>query len=158
MFEKVLVCLDGSELAEQIMPYATEQALRFNSRLTLLQVMTMPTSVYMGAEGMAAGTEYIVEEEVRRQQPDIEAYLDSIARPLQESGIALEYAILPPSPVGDAIVNYARDNAIGLICIATHGRGGLGRVVFGSVAGYVLSKSALPVLLIRSKRNTVERK
>ena len=49
MFERILVCLDGSELAEQILPYATEQALQFNSKLTLLQVVPMPSSVYMAS-------------------------------------------------------------------------------------------------------------
>jgi nucleotide-binding universal stress UspA family protein len=48
-------------------------------------------------------------------------------------------------------MEYAQDNAIDLICIATHGRSGLGRVVFGSVADIVLRKSGLPILVIKPK-------
>ena len=151
MFEKILVCLDGSKLAEQILPYATEQALRFNSKMALLRVMTMPGSAYVGAEGISAGIVDIIDEEIRRQEPQIRAYLNGLAQPLQERGIDLECVILQPSSAGDAIVGYARDNLIDLICIATHGHGGLGRIVFGSVADHVLRKSGLPVLLIKPK-------
>ena len=155
MFEKILVCLDGSNLAEQILPYATEQAVRFNSKLTLLQVITMPPSAYMGAEGIYAGMADIMEEDIQRQEAEVKAYLDGIARPLQERGIALECVILRPSPAGDAIVNYARHNAIDLICIATHGHGGLGRIIFGSVADHVLRKSGLPILVIKPREREV---
>jgi len=148
---KILVCLDGSKLAEQILPYATEQALRFNGKLTLLQVMTMPSSAYVGAEGISTGMVDIIEEEIRRQEPEIGAYLDGIAQPLLEKGIDLECVILRPSSAGAAIVDYARDNSINLICIATHGHSGLGRIIFGSVADHVLRESGLPVLLIKPK-------
>lgn len=151
MFEKILVCLDGSKLAEQILPYATEQALRFNSKMTLLQVMTMPGGYYVGAEGIHAGMADIMEEEIRRQGLEIKAYLDSIAKPLLERGIALECVTLRPSPAGPAIVGYARENAIDLICLATHGHSGVRRIVLGSVADHVLRESGLPILLIRPR-------
>ena len=151
MFEKLLVCLDGSKLAEQILPYAAEQALRFNSKLMLLRVMTIPSSAYLGAEGIATWTGNIIEAEIRRQEPEIKAYLDGIARPLLEKGINVEPIILQPAPAGHAILSYARDNSMDLICIATHGHSGLGRVVFGSVADHVLRESGLPLLVIRPK-------
>ena len=151
MFEKLLVCLDGSKLAEQILPYAVEQALRFNSKLMLLRVMTIPSSAYLGAEGISTWTGSIIEAEIRRQEPEIKAYLDGIARPLSEKGLHVEPVILQPAPAGHAILSYARDNSVDLICIATHGHTGLGRVVFGSVADHVLRESGLPVLVIRPK-------
>ncbi|MFO7774026.1 MAG: universal stress protein [Dehalococcoidia bacterium] len=151
MFEKILVCLDGSQLAEQILPYATEQALRFNSKLMLLQVMTMPSSAYVGVEGIHAGVADIMEEEIQRREAEIKAYLDGIAGPLLKKGIALECVILRPSPAGPAIVGYASDNAIDLICMATHGHSGVRRIVVGSVADHVLRESGLPVLLIKPK-------
>ncbi|MFO7996058.1 MAG: universal stress protein [Dehalococcoidia bacterium] len=151
MFEKILVCLDGSKLAEQILPYATEQALRFNGKLVLLQVMTMPGSAYVGVEGIHAGMADIMEEEIQRRETEIKAYLDGIAGPLLKKGMALERVILRPSPAGPAIVGYARDNAIDLICMATHGHSGVRRIVVGSVADHVLRESGLPVLLIKPK-------
>jgi K+-sensing histidine kinase KdpD len=61
MFERILVCLDGSKLAEQILRYTTEQALKFDGRVTLLQVMTIPSSV-SAAAGAAAQTGDIMKE------------------------------------------------------------------------------------------------
>jgi K+-sensing histidine kinase KdpD len=61
VFERILVCLDGSKLAEQILPHATEQALRFNGKLTLLQVITMPSNVSVAsAEGTSARIDDII--------------------------------------------------------------------------------------------------
>jgi len=153
VFEKTLICLDGSKLAEQILPYATEHALRFNSEVTLLRVMAMPSSTYMGAEGITTGIAGIIEEEVRKQEPDMEAYLDDIAAPLLKRGIDVKCIILRPAPTGHAILDYARDNPIDLICLATHGRSGLGRTVFGSVADFVLRESGLPTLVYRPRES-----
>lgn len=151
MFKKTLVCLDGSRLAEQILPYATEHALRFNSEVTLLRVMAMPSSAYMGAEGITTGIAGIIEGEARRQEPEIEAYLDGIAAPLLKRGLGVKCIILQPAPASHAILGYARDNPIDLICLATHGRSELGRTVFGSVADFVLRESGLPTLLYRPR-------
>lgn len=153
MFEKTLICLDGSKLAEQILPYATEHALRFNSEVTLLRVMAMPSSTYMGAEGITTGIAGIIEEEVRKQEPDMEAYLDGIAAPLLKRGIDVKCIILRPAPAGHAILDYARGNPIDLICLATHGRSELGRTVFGSVADFVLRESGLPTLVYRPRES-----
>ena len=153
MFEKTLVCLDGSSLAEQILTYATEHALRFNSEVTLLRVMAMPSSVYMGAEGITTGIAGIMEGEVRRQEPEIQTYLDGVAAPLLKRGLRVKCVILQPAPAGHAILGYVRDSAIDLICLATHGRGELGRTVFGSVADFVLRESGLPTLLYRPQES-----
>jgi len=152
MFERILVCLDGSELAEQILPYAIEQALRFNSKLTLLQVVTMPSSVYtasVAGELPQAGD--MIAKQIQRQEAEARTYLDRVAQSLLKKGIDVESVVLGPLQPGKAIVKYAQDNAIDLICIATHGRSGLGRVVFGSVADLVLRESGLPILVIKPK-------
>jgi len=150
MFERILVCLDGSKLAEQILPYATEQALKFESKVTLLQVMTVPSSV-SAAAGAAAQTGDIMKEESQRREADIRAYLDKVGQDLLKKGANTDCVVLQPSPPGEAIVRYAWDTSVHLICIATHGRSGLRRAVFGSVADHILRESGLPILLIRPK-------
>lgn len=150
MFERILVCLDGSKLAGQILPYAAEQAQRFDSRLVLLRVVTVPGSAYMtSATGIPVQTGEFIREEFRKQETNVRAYLETIAQSLQEKAVKTECVILGPAHVGRAIVGYARENAIDLICIATHGYSGLGRVVFGSVADYVLRRSGLPILVVK---------
>jgi nucleotide-binding universal stress UspA family protein len=151
MFEKILVCLDGSELAEQVLPYAAEQARCFCSRLTLLHVVLEPVMVSTGAAG---GPEHIekpdVLDQIKEEQKQTFVYLERIAEELREEGLEVEPVLLQGSP-GDAIISYAGENNFGLIAMATHGRSGLGRAVFGSVAEHVLRNSDMPLLVIRPR-------
>jgi len=150
MFETILVCLDGSKLAEQIMPYATEEAIRFQGKLVLLQVVQEPVTFSPGFPGEAPvpiQTDTMVEgtKEALNRAGN---YLEKLAAPLRKRGIQIETVAIP-GRAGEAILDYANTNSIDLITIATHGRGGLRRVVFGSVADHVLRESGLPVLVIR---------
>jgi len=143
MFSRVLVCLDGTTVAEQMVPYAAEIARRFSSpTLILLQVVQIPSSL---AAASAQGAESIIEEEMRRLAHDSNIYLEEHAAKLRETGLTVETATIEGSP-GDAIVEYANDNNVDLIAIATHGRKNIGRLVFGSVADHVLRHTSIPVL------------
>jgi nucleotide-binding universal stress UspA family protein len=153
MYKKILVCLDGSNLAEQILPYAEEQALHFNSRLTLIRVYAEPGFIGLGVPGFpgvpveTGRTGAVIEKEAK----DAEEYLKKISQRIQdERGLTVETVSLLGA-AGDAIVTYAISNGFDMIAIATHGRSGPGRAVMGSVADYVLRKSNLPILLIRPK-------
>jgi nucleotide-binding universal stress UspA family protein len=150
MFKKILVCLDGSRLAEQIMPYATEEAIRFQGKLVLLQVVQEPIAFSPGIPGDAPvpiQTDIMVEgtKEALDRARD---YLEKLAAPLRKKGIQVKTVAIPGT-AGEAILDYANTNSVNLIAIATHGRGGLRRAVFGSVADHVLRESGLPVLVIR---------
>ena len=159
MFERILVCLDGSKIAEQILPYATEQAQRFGSKLVLLRVVTVPGSAYMtSATGIPVQTGEFIREEFRRQEADIKTYLESVAQSVREKVVETECVVLGPAHVGKAIVGYAQEHAIDLVCLATHGHSGLGRVVSGSVADYVLRQAGIPILVVRPKATGVIRK
>jgi nucleotide-binding universal stress UspA family protein len=150
MFEKILVCLDGSKLAEQILPFATEEALRFRSKVVLLHVVPETSIVspnIPGAPGVPVETKGMVEQ-AQEEQNEASAYLDKVTEALQEKGLDTESVVLLGSP-GDVIINYANENNTGLIAMATHGRSGLGRAVFGSVADHVVRESEIPILIIR---------
>jgi len=152
MFERILVCLDGSRLAEQILPYATEEAIRFQGQLVLLQVVQEPVTFSPGFPGEApvpVETDSMIER-TKEALKSARAYLAKVAAPLRKRGIEAETVAVPGRP-GEAILDYANTNSIDLITIATHGRGGLRRVVYGSVADYVLRQSGLPVLVIRPR-------
>jgi nucleotide-binding universal stress UspA family protein len=150
MFKRILVCLDGSKLAEQIMPYATEEAIHFQGKLVLLQVVQEPVAFSPGIPGEAPvpiETDTMVErtKEALNRARD---YLEKLAVPLRKKGIQVKTVAIP-GRADEAILDYANTNSINLITIATHGRGGLRRAVFGSVADRVLRESGLPVLVIR---------
>jgi len=145
MFRKILVCLDGSSLAEQVLPYATDVAQRFGSRVVLLQVIHLPASF---AAAAAQGGEKILAEEVGRLAGEARAYLEGVAASLRGKGLEVEAAALEGTP-NETIVTYARENEVDLIAIGTHGRKSLGRLVFGSVADHVLKHSSIPVLTVK---------
>ncbi len=160
MFEKMLVCLDGSRLAEQILPYAGEQARRFKSKVVLLQVLTteitIPSPEWPAASGYMYPTDIPTERYssaemslIERQQASSKGYLDQIGRS-SFSGMETESVTIQGDP-GDSIVKYSQDNDIDLIALSTHGRTGLERAVYGSTAEYVLKKSRTPILIIRSE-------
>ena len=147
MFKNILVCLDGSSIAEQILPYATEEALRFNSKVILLQIIAIPATVAGPAEpGLMAG----LLEQAKREETQARTYLERIAAPLRQKGLEVQTVTLQ-GPPGETIVDFARKNNVGLITMATHGRSGLKRLVFGSVADHLLRSSGLPMLVIRPK-------
>ncbi|MBN1368836.1 MAG: universal stress protein [Dehalococcoidaceae bacterium] len=152
MFEKILVCLDGSSLAEQILPYAIEEAIQFDSLLVLLQVIKIPDSASKDAADAPVRIKEVIEDSIRKQEQETREYFNTIEKSLIRKGVKTKSVLLRPSPVGEAILDYAANNDIGLICIATHGHSGLGRVFFGSVAEYLLKESGLPLLVIRPQK------
>lgn len=156
MFKRILVCLDGSDLAEQVLPYVIEQAKHFNSRVILFEVVTgehdvvipttptgdpMPQASHVSAE--------LVEREARKD----EAYLERVAKRLREKHLHVEVVSVLDALIGQAIVDYAHENGIDLICLSTHGRSGISRSLFGSVADHVVRESHLPILLLRPRDN-----
>ncbi|MFC1998268.1 universal stress protein [Chloroflexota bacterium] len=145
MFEKILVCLDGSELAEQILPYVTEQAKKFKSKVILLQAIAKPSSVISGT-GPVTGP--ALQDQIKAEDDKATKYLLRIASTLQSEEINVEYTTVKGTP-GHAIVEYARENEANLIAISTHGHSGIKRAILGSIADYVIRESHLPMLVIK---------
>jgi nucleotide-binding universal stress UspA family protein len=154
MFKKILVCLDGSPLAEQILPYAVEQAQKFESKIILFTVFSEPTFTSVALPGFPGVPMDTRAMEIQAQQEEKESttYLQSVADKLaSEKGLQAE-GVTTMGVAGQTIVQYAAANEIELIAIATHGRGGLGRAVTGSVADYVIRNSTIPILLIKPEK------
>ncbi|MCC7369245.1 MAG: universal stress protein [Chloroflexi bacterium] len=127
MLKHLLVPLDGSPLAEHALPYAAALARALGARLTLLYARwpVVPES----------------------DSPD----LDGIAARLRNEGIAVDArrCHLPsPGETGRTILEAAADQGADAVIMATHGRGGLGRLLYGSVTDYILRHSTLPVIVM----------
>jgi nucleotide-binding universal stress UspA family protein len=152
MFKRILVCLDRSPLAEQVLPYAIAQAEAFKATLYLIHVLPEPfilTPSIPGTSTMPILNPLEVRQ-LEQEQKQAEEYIETVAQSLRERNIDVETVVIQ-GEAGPIIVEYARQNDINLIAIATHGHGGLRRVFYGSVAEYILKNSGLPVLLIRVK-------
>lgn len=151
MFKKILVCLDGSKLAEAILPYAIEQARRFKSELVLFRAYFEPLPVSLAMPGIPGVPLEAnrVEKRLIIDEEEAELYLKSLADKLQtETNLMVNYDKML-GVAGPVIVGYCVKQGIELIAIATHGRSGLGRVIIGSVADYVIKHSGMPILLVR---------
>lgn len=150
-YERILVPLDGSMLAEQALPHAEKVARAMGGEIVLLRVPTIPPFLAFGPDpGM------LLPSLLNEVYEEADAYLANVARRLHARGLAVYKARMDPGPVAEAILDYARDADIDLIVMSTHGRGGVGRWVYGSIADRVLRGAEVPVLLVRagSRRGT----
>lgn len=152
MFRKILVCLDGSGLSEQILQYASAEVLNSEREMVLIRAVPLSHSTTIAVPGVISsipptppGPQQLAAEETEARE-----YLDSKAASLKHMGIDAKCVVLVGN-AGEEIVNYANKNKVDLIAIATHGRSGIKRMLFGSVTEYVIKNSKIPILLIKPK-------
>lgn len=142
MYTRVLVPLDGSKTAEAIVPFVLEIAGPLDLEVVLVRVVVpIPPSVVEGIRDVAV-------EDVEARQAEAETYLSGVAAELRDRGVRVRTVVRRGDPVTE-IASAARELEADLIAMTTHGRGGLGRLLFGSVAEAVLRTAELPVLMMR---------
>ena len=146
MYQTIVVPLDGSKRAEAILPYVEELAQRFQSRVVFLRIVS-PTFTLQGPEGLF--TEGMIEE-IRREVEAACLYLAGVQGEFREKGIEAGACVERDGSVVKAILNVAERESADLIAMASHGRTGLARVYYGSVAAGVLSQADRPLLLVRA--------
>jgi len=140
--ESVLVALDGSDLSDGVVPHAQAVATTTGARVTLVRVvdsafkiLTMTTPA--GFPVPARLTPELADEIVAAQRAAAEEELARVAAQLQAAGATVETVILEGDP-GERIVALAEEAGSDLVLLATHGRGGVGRALLGSVTDYVV--------------------
>jgi nucleotide-binding universal stress UspA family protein len=161
MFGKVLVPLDGSEMAEAVLPHVEDIAKRYSAEVILLRVVATPqdrwtATVFQPSLAVPGSSEDVTplphpvyrEQEMESLRAEAERTLSGVRKRLREAGLRTRVEVLFGRPA-DRIVEYATKEEVDLIAISTYGRSGLGRWAFGSVAKRVMRATAIPVLLIR---------
>lgn len=139
MFEKILVPLDGSELAAKILPFVLDLAKTHGSQVTL---------VYVFYPGVSETFPDWIEKEREKEKRSCELSLVEAAKDLEAQGLKeVKVECLEGSPARE-IIAYAKDKDMDLIAMATHGKGEVAWVL-GSVAEKVVSHATVPVLLFR---------
>jgi nucleotide-binding universal stress UspA family protein len=144
MYERMLVPLDGSEVAEAILPFAEQVAGPLDAEVVLLRVIEPPSPVELVA---SAGV--VAPDTFTRRDVEAKAYLSEVERRLSKNGLRVRTRVALGGPPAEEILATAQATGADLIAMATHGRSGLGRALFGSVAESVLRASPVPVLVIR---------
>ena len=142
MYERVLVPLDGSRLAEGILPFL----LQIASPLDLEVVLTYVVQPI--APQAVEGTRHFTVYDMAARLKEAREYLAAVAVNLREGGVRVTTDVRHGQPVTE-IVAAARETGAGLIAMTTHGRTGFGRLLFGSVAEAVLRQAEIPVLMMR---------
>ena len=151
MYRRIVIALDGSELAERVLPYVEALAEKFGSAVTLLRATTPPgTIIARSAGGADAVAAPVVDPApiVEAERLDAAAYLAELTQRLRDEGWTVDH-VQPEGPVAETIVAHADQAGADLIAMTTHGLGGLGRLVLGSVADEVVRTAHCPVLLVR---------
>ncbi len=142
MFKRILVPLDGSPLAEAILPEVTGAEPRLGAEVILLRVAL--AHAFPGVDPI-----HLADEEVRVVE-EAEAYLATMAERLAREAVSVKTAVRYGQPAAEIIDHVAFERA-DLVAMSTHGRSGLSRLVMGSVAEEVVRKAKVPVLLLRAQ-------
>jgi nucleotide-binding universal stress UspA family protein len=143
MYQKILVPLDGSDLAECVLPHVKAIGSGCGvGQLILLSVVAplhgeIPSDIHV---------EIVQEAGVKAAKE----YLTKIKARLSKEGFDVKAEVLTGRPA-ETISDFAQHNKVDLIAIATHGRSGISRWIFGSVADRLVRSSLVPILLIRPK-------
>jgi nucleotide-binding universal stress UspA family protein len=147
MFGRILIAVANDEIADRVIHTAVSLAGALHAQLALVHVVDLAVAGAAAAGPFEAGAGMIATQEiVQEQERSGQAFLDRIAA--QFPGGAVETLLREGAPASD-IITAAREWQADLIVVGTHGRGGVGRLVLGSVAESVLRDAPCPVLVIR---------
>lgn len=141
MLDHILVPLDGSRLAETVLPHAAAMAQAFGSRITLLRAVSRSEQV-PGSRSVDPLSWQILKAESR-------AYLDEILARIQEVGVEADRVLVEGS-AAEQIVEFARAEGVDLIILSSHGRSGLSEWNISSVVQKVIFRAFVPVLIVRA--------
>ncbi len=138
MFKKILVPLDGSAVAEAILPQVTELARVHDAEMVVLRVALAHS--FPGADPTEAQLHVVQESE---------KYLEEVEQGLKGGGLRVS-TVVRYGHAAEEILDHAAFAGVDLIAMSTHGRTGVGRWVLGSVTEKVLRASSTPLLLVRA--------
>ena len=144
MYRKVVVPLDGSELAEEVLPHVVEMIRGRDSRVYLLSVTPMMRGVARPVVDLRPDG-----EERQRVEQELKEYLRKVASRLESVAAEVEVTVRSGRPA-DEILTFADNVGADLIAMTTHGRSGIRDWIFGSVADRILRGATCPVLLVRA--------
>jgi nucleotide-binding universal stress UspA family protein len=149
---KMMVPLDGSKLAEGVLSHVADLAKQLgdgNYDITLFRTIELFSPPFIYPPEMPINIEEYLEYEKKRTTDICTQYLEKMQAALEKKGVKSKYAIKDGIPA-DIITDYASKNDIDVIIMSTHGRTGLSRWAFGSIAEKVVQSAGSSVFLVRS--------
>ena len=148
MYDNILVTLDGSKLAECVLPHVeTVYKGCEKPKVTILRVVE-PVQLPYG-EGMTGITLDMLRQAEADEKVEAKTYLEKIAAKMSKVGMAVQTKVLA-GKAEEAIVDFINKNNYDLAILSTHGRSGISRWVWGSVADRILRHVCIPVMMVRA--------
>ena len=144
---KVIVPMDGSELAEKVLPAVVALAKAMDLEVILFRAYSIPYSVYSGTDGYAAIN---FDELLAGVRDEAVEYLENKVAELKKQGLHKVSHVSKEGISADEIIAFGRATADNLIAMSSHGRSGVKRWVLGSVTETVVRHSGEPVLVVRA--------
>lgn len=142
-YQKILVPIDGSGWSQRAIPHAVDLARLHRAELVLLHVFVPPAPEFVPELALAGQQDQF--DKLRQQAKD---YVASLVSELQTENVNVTGEVLEGFDVPGLIADFARQEHIDLIVMSTHGRSGIARLIFGSVAKGVIDHCKVPTLLI----------
>jgi nucleotide-binding universal stress UspA family protein len=161
MYNKILIPLDGSKLAEAVLPFVNEIILGAKSsrkiEITLLQVVPSKRDFVPNVDGESLLTVKVPysETELEKVKKPIITYLDKIGTTLKQGPfVTIRTLVKVSDDPAEQILNTSDELEADLIAISTHGRSGISRWAFGSVADKILRGGKIPVFMVRAPKES----
>lgn len=154
----ILVPVDGSVYAEQALGYAEELAGAFGADLKLVRVVETAQiyALMTPSNAVPVANAEVIEQVVAQRAAEANQYLSGLTERLKGAGLSVQTETLEGTPA-EQILAYARQAKTELIVMATHGRSGLNRLVFGSVAERILKSGETPVMMVHPQGELEEK-
>ena len=147
-FHRILVPLDGSSLAEEILETAIALGIPGETSYVLLRVVPVSKTVLPPDETFWTAREIAAQSAAREAA---ETYLEGTARRVREAGHPVETVVVLGHDIARTVMQEAADRGIDLFAVSTNARGGLARLRLGSVADKIIRGAACPTLVARPK-------
>ena len=152
MYERILVPLDGSKTGEAALPYVEELVTKLlpNTKVEVILLQVVSSLTYYVIAGEASPPVPYTEEEIAQLKRQAVDYLNKVGETLSSKGVTVTTKVMMGN-AAEEIIREADETDATLIAMSTHGRSGLSRWAFGSVAGKVLRGVSSPIILVRTR-------
>ncbi|QPC82193.1 universal stress protein [Phototrophicus methaneseepsis] len=148
-YHKIVVPIDGSGWSERAIPHAADIARNNDAEIILLHVFRTPAAEYTDQIALGGG-----DAQIQQMREEFKQKMISLRNQLRAQGVKARNQFIEGAGVASLICDYINDEGVDLVVMSSHGRSGISRFIFGSVAQKVMQEVSVPVMIVRPDRET----
>ena len=149
MYQQIIIAIDASDLAHKALEHGLALAKLTGAKTVVVTVTDSSVMLLSGADMVQVDTTTLVEDMDKAKAEGSRRLLDKATATAADAGVTISTLHLKDSDTVDGILEAATTNGADLIVMGSHGRRGLEQLLLGSQAAEVLSRSAIPVLIVK---------